>query len=250
MTDAKDANQQVDDYSRWAPLDRALAEAGGLRPDQLRDLGRFTAPIFEDGALPANVKLFALFLIALTHGHDETAERAILRAIRNGLTRAQLIDGLMAGVLSRGITVFWKGQRWLGEFPDDQLGTESLGREVPGENREAMLDYFAKVYKTLPTWVADLAEASPEFFDGYFHHRSNVLRDGAFAHHHKELMITSINAVDRYPFGLEHHMKGALAVGATRAEIIEIMLVAVAAGGMPAFLEAHHVLDRLTGRPS
>jgi alkylhydroperoxidase/carboxymuconolactone decarboxylase family protein YurZ len=238
-------DSEDDVFARLMPLEAAAARAGGLRLDQLTDLGRFIEPIFTDRALPAKIKLFALYLIGIVHGHDAVADHVLLRARRAGLTRAELIDGLMAGVLSRGITVFWKGQRWLDEFPEADDAARGPLAETPRASRESMLEYFAEVWGGIPRWLADLVDAAPDYFDGYFHHRSNVLRDGPLSRKHKELMIVSINAVDRYPFGIEHHMKGAFDGGATRAEVIESMLVAIAAGGMPAFIEAHQVLDRV-----
>ncbi len=235
--------------SQLLPLDAAAAAAGGIGNAQLDDLGRFVEPIVSDGALPAKVKLFALYLIGTIHGHDELRARAMSRALQAGLTRDELIDGLMAGVLSRGISVLLRSLECFDHFPALE-GAPDGANDERRASREEMLEYFAGVYGELPAWVAAMTAAAPDYFEAYYHHRARVIADGPFLRKHKELMIVAINAVDRYPFGVEHHLKGAFEGGGTSQEAIEAMLVAIAAGGMPAFLEAYQVLERLTEHPA
>lgn len=224
------------------PVEAGACIATGVPPEQLEAIFGFTEPIFREGALPARIKHLAQFLVATIRGNDEEASRGIRAALRAGLTREELIDGLMAGVLSRGVTVLWRGIAWL----DDSPSSDQPLREPPGAlTREQKLEYFAGVYGELPTWVADLAESAPGFFDAYHDLRAAVLSDGALRRSHKELMLVTINAVERYEFGLLHHLRGAFAGGATWDEAVEAILVGVAFGGMPAWLESAPVLRRV-----
>ena len=232
--------------AQMLPLEAGACAAAGMDPRQLEPISAFTEPIFRDGALSAKVKLLALFLVATVRGNEAEAERAMRASLRAGLTRPELVDGLLAGVLSRGITVLWRGIPWLADAPaGDGAAVEApAGADRTAEER---LAYFARVYGELPQWVADLADSAPDFFRAYHDLRAEVLADGPLPRREKELLLVSINAVERYEFGLLHHLRGAFAGGGTWDQAVEAILVGVAAGGMPAWLEAAPVLRRVAG---
>lgn len=231
--------------AQMLPLEAGGSLAAGVDPRRLEPIGAFAAPLFRDGALPAKVKLLALFLVATVRGNEPEADRAMRAALRAGLTRPELIDGLMAGVLSRGVTVLWRGIPWLADAP--AADGQPVAAAPRAHTDEERLEYFARVYGELPQWVTDLADSAPDFFRAYHQLRAEVLADGPLLRREKELLLVSINAVERYEFGLLHHLRGAFEGGGTWDQAVEAILVGVAAGGMPAWLEAAPVLRRVAG---
>lgn len=98
------------------------------------------------------------------------------------------------------------------------------------------LNYFKKVYGTVPEWVGKMHEYRPEALDHYTKLRSNIMRDGVLSTKEKDLFLVGINAARRYERSMVYHTKGAIDGGASILELAEYLLVPYVYGGARAML--------------
>ena len=76
------------------------------------------------------------------------------------------------------------------------------------------------------TWPRLMAERDPEWLEHWHNLTMHVLgRTDHLPLKVKELMLVAIDAVTFYDFGVRVHTKGALAAGATEAELVETLEV-------------------------
>ena len=71
-----------------------------------------------------------------------------------------------------------------------------------------------------------MAGEDPEYIELYENLTQRVVKDGALTAKFKELLRVAMNAAQLYEPGMKMHMKKAFALGATKAEAIEIIEVA------------------------
>jgi AhpD family alkylhydroperoxidase len=97
------------------------------------------------------------------------------------------------------------------------------------------------------TNLARLRVLAPADFDAFLHFHQAAYRDGgAVPLKYRELVAVAVGMAGKCGYCIETHSKGALAAGATRAEIAEVAFVAAAvcAGGTAAHgLLALRLLD-------
>lgn len=238
-----EAVQDTRDSGSWSLLaDGNHYLEAGLPPARLDAVSRFIEPLCAEGAIPARVKLFMLYIAATIRGNSLVADKAFDAAVEAGLTREEFADGLLAGTLSRGAAVFLAGAARLQDLPSV---TGEWG-DPPREARpQEMLAYFDGILDPVPQSVLEMSEYAPGVLQSYFGLRSVVLADGPLPQKYKELLVAAINMIERYDWGMQLHLKAALRAGATHAEGVEAILVAVALGGIPVWLDTSPVLTRL-----
>ncbi|MBW3664300.1 MAG: carboxymuconolactone decarboxylase family protein [Actinobacteria bacterium] len=221
-------------YRRTEETLTRLEEHG--TPDRLVQMARALEGSAQDTAsLPPKVIQLGLALAYANRGRDDEARRHGEAALAAGLTRPEAIEALLAGVLSRGMGVLHVNA-WIVEAAAEGDWTPLPDAEAM--DTAAILEYFAGNFGEVPAWLEMLADASPPTLEAYYSLRSDILRDGALPRKHKELLLVVLNAVERYDVGMQVHMKGALAAGATEAELAEAMRAAIVGGGLVAWLAA------------
>ena len=220
---------------------RALdaAEVGGAWRggfDRLADLA------LESAELDPGVREIALALTFAGRGMSRESRRHGQRAIDFGLTRPQVVEALCTGLLHGGYGVFWEcawmieaapRAPWVGH-PDAELAD-------PGQIRE----YFETVWGgAMPPWLQLTADASPQQLAAYYTLRADAMGEGALAKKYKEIIIMMMSCAETYNFGIEVHAKGALACGATRAELVDAVRATIITGGIVAWVEGFGPVDK------
>ncbi len=102
-------------------------------------------------------------------------------------------------------------------------------------------DYLQQVKELSKT----LAKELPETFSGFAKLHIAATRDGALSAKTKELMALGIAIVTHCDGCIVYHMDAVLKAGATRAEIMECIGVAILMGGGPAIMYACEALKAL-----
>ena len=93
------------------------------------------------------------------------------------------------------------------------------------------LDYFTKVYDTVPGWVQKMHDYNPDMLDHYTALRSAAMSDGALSVKEKDILLVGMNAGRFYARSMVYHTKGAIDGGATIEELIEYLVVPMLVGG-------------------
>ncbi|MES2510691.1 MAG: carboxymuconolactone decarboxylase family protein [Pseudomonadota bacterium] len=217
---------------------------GAFGPEATKGFARLADGALSQGPLPAKIKHCMLFLIYLSKGHEDLARLHAETAVKLGATPQEWHEILMLFAGSRGTAMYIDGARITGlsANPAERTGDT----DTVFESREQILAYFDKAMGQVPAFVRLLADHNPVLFEGYFKLRSENLKDGSLLQKHKELMLVALNAAERYQTGIEIHGRAALGCGATHAELLDAMTVAILGGGIPAWIEASQVYERLT----
>ncbi len=79
-------------------------------------------------------------------------------------------------------------------------------------------------------WRKQLAERDPTFMELYHNAAMHVFRDGALSRKTKELICICADALQLYEPGVRIHVRNALELGASEAEIIEALEAAIMPG--------------------
>jgi alkylhydroperoxidase/carboxymuconolactone decarboxylase family protein YurZ len=91
---------------------------------------------------------------------------------------------------------------------------------------------------TVPEWIQNLQQHTPQFADMYLAQRDMIMKDGAIPAKYKILMTMIVDAVMGHPQGCASIANRARAAGASEAEINEAVEVAYLFGGTPALVTA------------
>jgi alkylhydroperoxidase/carboxymuconolactone decarboxylase family protein YurZ len=219
----------------------ALAEAGHAGPWS-DALGRLAGLSASSGALPDHVREIGLALAFAGRGMEGEARRHGQRALDAGITRAQVIEALLTGVLHGGMGVFW-GNAWLIDAAPEG---EALHPAGDPQTIDSVRGYFTDVWGgQLPVWVQAIADAGADLLLAYYDVREAGLGDGTLPKKHKELLIALMSCVEHYDFGIETHIKVALDRGATADEVIETVKASLIGGGIVAWLHGFPIAARL-----
>jgi alkylhydroperoxidase/carboxymuconolactone decarboxylase family protein YurZ len=201
-----------------------------------------TATLTDGYVLPGKVRDLGLAMAYSNRGLAARSHEHGTLAISGGLNQAEAIEGILAGVLARGFGMFWDNL-WIAEHAAE---TDS-GDAAPVESKDTsgILEYMRETFGSVPPWGEMLAATSPPTFEAYYQLRAAIMRDGALPRRYKELLLVIINCTERFDVGMDAHMKGALAAGASRAEILDAARTSIASGGIVAWLAASEVAGRV-----
>ena len=108
-------------------------------------------------------------------------------------------------------------------------------KDIKSELREA-IKWHETFMGACPEWVRLIGETHPEAVVGYTKLRKAVYEEGHLSRKVKQLILLGINLARNYKAGIDLHMKLAMDLGATRAEIAETILTATLSSAAP----AHH----------
>ena len=189
-----------------AALDRAGVD-GAWRAgfDRLADLA------LESQALDPAVREVALALTFAGRGMEREARRHGQRALDFGLTRPQVVEALITGLLHGGYGIFWECAWMIEAAPAAPwAGNPDAEQSDPKVIRE----YFENVWGgALPPWLRLTGDASPEQLAAYYKIRTDAIGEGALAKKHKEIIIMLMSCAEHYNFGIDVHARGALRRG-------------------------------------
>lgn len=216
----------------------------GVPPDRVGAVCEFLEPLVsKDRALPRRVRMLMAHAAATALGNEREATRAMREAVQSGLSRQELLDGLLTCALGRGVVAVVDGLGWLSEAAFD--ATRSWGPQAVEADDQEMLDFLIAQNPDAEVSVRQLAATSPNALRAYYSLRSVVLADGALPRKYKELILVVVNATERYERGVGVHLEAAVAAGADRREVADALLVATAMGGIPAWHAGSEHLERL-----
>ncbi|HEY4280941.1 MAG TPA: carboxymuconolactone decarboxylase family protein [Conexibacter sp.] len=205
------------------------------------ELDRLERAALDGVGLPEGVKRLAIALAFANKGRDGLARRHGEAALAAGLTRPEVVEALLAAVLSRGTWVL-EEMRWLVDAaPEGEWQVAGERAAAASEIRE----YFDATFGSVPGWLHMLIDTAPQALESYYALRAEILRDGALPRRHKELLLVVVNAAERYDTGLTTHLRGALDGGAKPEELYEAVRAAIVPGGMVAWIAGADAAGRV-----
>lgn len=106
------------------------------------------------------------------------------------------------------------------------------------------IDYVS-YYKQLEERLTQLGQDLSGPMSGFARLHKKAVENGALSAKVKEMMALAIGIVDGCDGCIAYHVHDAVAAGATRAELLETIGVAVMMGGGPASIYAAHAMDAI-----
>jgi AhpD family alkylhydroperoxidase len=108
-----------------------------------------------------------------------------------------------------------------------------------------MDDDMNEYLKAVQNIFKELGKEQPDAIQNFRKFNQAVKKDGALTSKTKELIGIAISLVKQCKFCIAFHVANALNAGATREEIIEACMVAVAMDGGPSLMFSNHVLKAI-----
>ncbi|MCL4396480.1 MAG: carboxymuconolactone decarboxylase family protein [Chloroflexi bacterium] len=108
-----------------------------------------------------------------------------------------------------------------------------------------MTTNYIEYHKHLAERLAQLGTELPGPMTGFGRLHKTAVADGALSAKTKELMALAIAISVRCDGCIAYHVHDAVAAGATRAEMIETIGVAILMGGGPAAMYSAHAMDAI-----
>jgi alkylhydroperoxidase/carboxymuconolactone decarboxylase family protein YurZ len=196
------------------------------------EVQRFVGHPWRHGPLAPRVKELVLLAInaAATHRNGEGAVRHARGAIAAGATRDEVLEVLALtstiGIHSCncGVPVLLEELAAVGQGPDTGAPLTARQEEVKAEFTEAR-GYWNEFWD-------GLLRLDVEFFAAYSSFSAYPWRYGTLEPKVRELIYTAFDtsATHMYEPGLRQHIRNALALGATGAEIAEVIELASGIG--------------------
>jgi len=105
-----------------------------------------------------------------------------------------------------------------------------------------MSEKYTDLLKEIGEFFPKLQKELPEVMQGFnaMHYAAN--KDGALSHKTKELLALAIAVAVRCDDCITAHVKALIGLGVTRAELLEMLEVAIYMGGGPSLMYAAHVV--------
>ncbi|MGD0563774.1 MAG: carboxymuconolactone decarboxylase family protein [Roseiarcus sp.] len=117
--------------------------------------------------------------------------------------------------------------------------------EAHGSGDGEMTTKYPEKYHDLQVLLGRLSREMPGTLSGFAHLHKEATASGALSAKFKELMALGIAIAIRCDDCIAYHVHDAMKAGATRAEIIEALGVAIMMGGGPATMYACEAYDAL-----
>jgi len=111
---------------------------------------------------------------------------------------------------------------------------------------KAIIDSYIKERGAVPPYVEMLGELKPEILKDWSKLRNKIFDDGVIPRKYKELIVMAMCFARLYPGGVGH-MKAAMQCGATKEEVLEVMMLALPGVGIPPFSTGVNALNSLEG---
>lgn len=248
MSQLSDRQKQLrDDFVNnrgyWSPLWQQVLE---LSPDFFEAYSGFSSVPWKHGPLEPKVKelIYVAVNIATNHLYLPGARTHMANALKHGATREEILEVIqLVSVLgihacTEGVPMLIEELERAGQpFPvsEDTLDDAALALK---QSFKETRGYWS------PFWDALLA-LSPEFFKAYLDFSSVPWVHGVLEPKVKEFIYIAIDAATTHLYlpGLRVHMRNAIGYGATREEVMEILMLVSAIGihacneGVPMLVE-------------
>lgn len=204
----------------WPPAFDLLAE---LDPEFVEASLEFSAVPRRGGQLEEKTRDFVLVAleVSVTHMHADRARAHIASAFRHGATVPELVD-VCELVTLLGVHAMMTGAPILA----DELA--AAGRPVPaeltGEHDDARRRFIA-ARGSFPPPLEPVLALHPEFVDAYGRLSALPVQRGNLDARTVELIVIALDASTTHleAAGLRAHIRSAIALGATAAEILEVL---------------------------
>ena len=214
-----------------------------------------TRPGAEDGSNAASrtldpaTRALCRALAYATVGRQGELEPIYRQSLSDGIPISDLREGalcahLYAGV-PRAIEAFRALRAAAGEgWPDREP-------KPPIDRRSAGIQLFDRVYGRHAAPVRDMLRGFEPAFENVVLEDAygRILAREALSPRRRELMAVTALAAGRLPRQLDSHLRGALALGATRNEVSDAIDVAAEVGAPDAIEEARDRFERLAPAP-
>jgi alkylhydroperoxidase/carboxymuconolactone decarboxylase family protein YurZ len=197
--------------------------------------------ILKDQALSKKDKLLILVGINAAGRYERGVMDYTKKALDAGASLGELVEILTPCILSRGIPAWFEGLKAI------TFALEIVGRDENSSSYQEFLDFqdvheVINYFKTEANgikaeWVTVMEQEAEQVLYHYGNLRASILKDGAVSRKLKEFVLVGINVAERYPKGIELHLNSARKLGATEAEISEVVLTGMLNGGLPAWFE-------------
>jgi AhpD family alkylhydroperoxidase len=105
--------------------------------------------------------------------------------------------------------------------------------------------HYIEVHQHLEERLTQLGRELPGPMVGFARLHKKAMEDGALRSKTKELMAVAISLAVHCEGCVAYHVHAAVAAGATRAELLETIGVAILMGGGPASVYSAHALDAM-----
>ena len=232
-----------------SPADSSAADAWGpWGPDVAAARAEALAQIpagapAGPGLAPRLAALITLGCAASATTLDRDGMRAAAeQALAAGATPEEVHEAVVL-VAAIGVHALHEGSRVVAEVLRERGDPRLTGE--PDARAAALLEpiladpYWQRLEAELPGFLDALARLSPDMFEAFREYCAVPWRSGTLRAKEKEMIYLSVDAMPthRYLPGLRLHVRNALDRGATRAEIVDALDIAAAAGpsrGIPA----------------
>lgn len=210
-------------------------------------LAELTSRSAASTALPDAVREIGLALSFSGRGMVEEARHHGAAAVKAGLDREQVVEALLTGLLHGGRGIFSLNRWLLDVAPEPAAPRAGSAREDDVDvDVSTVVAYFEDVWGgSLPAWLQAVADADPALLLAYHDVRTVALGEGALPKRHKELLIAMMSCVEHYDFGIEVHLRNALACGASEAEVLDTVRASQVAGGIVAWVSGFEIASRV-----
>ncbi len=110
-----------------------------------------------------------------------------------------------------------------------------------------ILDSYMKERGAVPAYLEMLAELKPDILKDWVKVRGRILDEGVVPRKYKELVLMAMCFARLYPGG-KAHMQAAMHYGATKEEVLEVLMLAIPGVGIPPFSTGVNALNALEGK--
>ncbi len=204
---------------------------------------RFSSVPWKQGPLEPKIKEFVYIAVdaAATHLYAPGIRQHIRQALEHGATAAEIMEVLEL-TATLGIHACNIGVPILVE--ELEAKGQPVSRELTERQEQIKAEFTEKRGYWNPFWD-EMLWLDPEFFAAYTQFSSVPWVGGVLEPKVKELIYTAfdVSATHLYAPGLRQHIRNALAYGATREEVLEVIELASVIGihsctvGVPILVE-------------
>lgn len=233
----------VNNRGYWSPLWQQVLE---FSPDFFEAYSSFSSVPWKTGPLEPKLKelVYLAVNIATNHLYLPGARTHMANAIARGATREEILEVIqLVSVL--GIHSCTEGIPILLEELERAGQPFAVGEETLDDDARALKRNFQETRGYWSPFWDSLLALSPGFFEAYLKLSSVPWVHGTLEPKVKEFIYIAIDAATTHLYrpGLRIHMRNALAHGASREEIMEVLMLVSTIGihscneGVPMLVE-------------
>jgi alkylhydroperoxidase/carboxymuconolactone decarboxylase family protein YurZ len=245
MSDARKAKIRQDFIDARGYWSRGWDPLLDIAPDYFEAYAKLSSVPWKTGTLSPKVKelLYIAIDASTTHMYEPGLRVHIRNALRHGATRDEIME-IYQLTSSIGVHAVTMGVPALLDVMRQNGKGDVAGKPLTPRQEKLKAAFIANRGYWSAMWDGVLA-LSPDFFEAYGEFSSVPWKTGTLEPKIRELIYIAIDAstTHLYEPGIRIHMENALKLGATPAEIMEVLeLVSVLgihtiAVGLPALLD-------------